>query len=66
MIQRTDSESVLGRDTRAGTREGRPYENCCIGVFTLRDGRIQDLREYTDTLYASEVAFTEPKARLKR
>jgi ketosteroid isomerase-like protein len=29
-------------------------------VFTIRGGRIQDVREYMDTLYASEVAFTRP------
>jgi len=43
--------------SRARTAEGRPYENGCIGVFTIRDGRIQHVREYMDTLYASEVAF---------
>jgi uncharacterized protein len=48
---------VLQWTSRARTREGRPYENGCIGVFTIRDGRIQDVREYMDTLYASEVVF---------
>jgi len=48
---------VLQWTSRARTREGRPYENGCIGVFTIRDGRIQNVREYMDTLYASEVAF---------
>ena len=51
---------VLQWTSRARTRDGRPYENGCIGVFTIRDGRIQDVREYMDTLYASEVAFTDP------
>jgi uncharacterized protein len=54
---------VLQWTSRARTREGRPYENGCIGVFTIRDGRIQDVREYMDTLYASEVAFTESVGR---
>jgi ketosteroid isomerase-like protein len=49
---------VLQWTSRARTREGRPYENGCIGVFTIREGRIQDVREYMDTLYASEVAFS--------
>ena len=49
---------VLQWTTRARTRNGRPYENGCIGVFTIREGRIQEVREYMDTLYASEVAFT--------
>lgn len=49
---------VLQWTTRARTRERRRYENECIAVFTLREGRIYDVREYMDTLYASEVAFT--------
>lgn len=43
--------------TRAVTRAGRPYENDCIAVFTIRDGRIQSVREYMDTLYARDTAF---------
>jgi uncharacterized protein len=43
--------------TRAMTRGGRRYENDCIGVFTIRHGRIQSVREYMDTLYARETAF---------
>ena len=48
---------VLQWTSRARTRDGRPYENDCIGVFTVRDGRIQAVREYMDTLYAHEIAF---------
>jgi uncharacterized protein len=48
---------VLEWTSRARTRQGRTYENGCIGVFTVREGRIQYVREYMDTLYASEVAF---------
>ena len=36
----------------------RAYENGCIGVFTIREGKIQDVREYMDTLYADNVAFS--------
>jgi uncharacterized protein len=43
--------------TRAVTRDGLPYENGCIAVFTIRDGRIQSVREYMDTLYARVTAF---------
>jgi uncharacterized protein len=50
---------VLEWTSRAHTRDGRPYENDCIGVFTVRDGRIVAVREYMDTLYASDVAFGE-------
>jgi ketosteroid isomerase-like protein len=44
--------------SRARTREGDPYENGCLGLFTVRDGRIQAVREYMDTLYAHDVAFS--------
>jgi uncharacterized protein len=43
--------------SRARTHDGRPYENDCIGVFTVHDGRIQAVREYMDTLYAGETVF---------
>lgn len=43
--------------TRAVTVSGRRYENDCIGVFTVRDGHIQSVREYMDTLYARDTAF---------
>jgi len=45
---------VLQWTSRARTRDGRPYENGCIGVFTIRDGTITAVREYMDTLYASD------------
>jgi uncharacterized protein len=56
MIAERD-QVVLQWTSRARTRQGRSYENGCIGVFTIREGKIQDVREYMDTLYASEVAF---------
>ena len=43
--------------SRARTAAGEPYENFCIGVFTVRDGRIVAVREYMDTHYAYRVAF---------
>jgi hypothetical protein len=45
---------VLQWTSRARTRDGRPYENGCIAVFTIRQGKIQDVRECMDTLYAHE------------
>src|SRR5262249_55576491 len=48
---------VLQWTSRARTRDGRPYENGCIGVFTVKEGRIQAVREYMDTLYAQQTAF---------
>jgi uncharacterized protein len=55
-----DSELVTMEWTsRARTIAGEPYENHCIGVFTVRDGQIQAVREYMDTQYAARVAFTD-------
>ena len=48
-----DDQDVLQWTSRAQTRDGRPYENGCIGAFTIRDGRIAAVREYMDTLYLS-------------
>jgi uncharacterized protein len=48
---------VLQWTSRARTRDGRPYQNECIGVFSVRDGQIQAVREYMDTLYARDTAF---------
>lgn len=50
---------VMQWTSRARTRTGQAYENGCIGVFTIEDGRIQDVREYMDTLYARNVAFAD-------
>jgi len=58
MIAERD-QVVLQWTSRARTRGGRPYENGCIGVFTIREGKIQHVREYMDTLYAHNVAFSD-------
>jgi hypothetical protein len=49
--------AVMEWTSRARTTRGEPYENHCIGVFTVRDGRIVRVREYMDTLYAHRAAF---------
>jgi ketosteroid isomerase-like protein len=49
---------VLQWTSRASTRDGRPYENGCIGVFTVRDGLIAAVREYMDTLRLGDVFAT--------
>jgi hypothetical protein len=49
--------AVVEWTSRARTRAGEPYENACIGVFTVRGGRIHAVREYMDTAYAHRVAF---------
>jgi uncharacterized protein len=49
--------AVMEWTSRARTITGEPYENHCIGVFTIRDGRITRVHEYMDTLYAHRAAF---------
>ena len=39
---------------RAG---GANYENHYVFVFTIRDGRIAEVHEHLDTLYAQRVLF---------
>ena len=53
MIAEQD-QVVLQWTSSARTSDGQPYENGCIGVFTVRDGKIQAVREYMDTLYARD------------
>jgi len=48
--------------SRAHTRSGEPYENHCIAVFTVRDGKIDHVHEYMDTLYAYRTAFPAAQA----
>jgi uncharacterized protein len=49
--------------SRARTRDGRPYENGCLGVFTVRNGRIASVREYMDTLYVRDTVFAAEAGR---
>ena len=53
---------VLHWTGRARTRDGQPYENGCIAIFTVRDGKIQGVREYMDTLYLSRALSREAAA----
>jgi ketosteroid isomerase-like protein len=46
--------------SRARTLDGSPYENECIGVFTVRDGLIRSVHEYMDTHYAYRALAREP------
>ena len=43
--------------TRAATTDGRTYENYYHYMFRLQNEKIQEVREYLDTLYAKEVLF---------
>jgi hypothetical protein len=51
--------AVVEWTSRARTRRGEPYENFCVGVFTVRDGKIQAVREYMDTMYAQRKLFED-------
>ena len=43
--------------SRATARGGAAYHNRNIGIFTVRDGQIAAVREYTDTQHAAHVLF---------
>jgi uncharacterized protein (TIGR02246 family) len=49
-----DDDVVLEWTSRARTANGDPYENHCIGVFTIANGKIKAVREYMDTGYAQQ------------
>ncbi|MEW1888598.1 nuclear transport factor 2 family protein [Streptomyces sp. NPDC048567] len=53
-----EGERVLAEwKTRALTRKGARYDQHCLAVFTVRDGRIAAVREHFDTLHAHDVVF---------
>lgn len=43
---------------RARSAKGKPYENYYHVRFDCKDGKIQGVREYVDTLYAKETVFS--------
>lgn len=42
---------------RAKTPRGEDYDNRYCGIFVVREGRIQEFREYLDSGYAARVLF---------
>ncbi|WP_141576866.1 alpha/beta fold hydrolase [Actinomadura sp. WMMA1423] len=53
-----DGDQVVAEWTSRGTaRGGAAYDNPCLGVFTVRDGRITSVREYTDTQHVERTLF---------
>lgn len=55
-----DGEQVVAEWTSDGTTAaGAAYRNRCLGVFTVRDGRIAAIREYADTHHVAEALFPE-------
>jgi ketosteroid isomerase-like protein len=49
--------------TRGRTAGGSDYENFYAAIFVVREGRIEAVREYTDTLHAKKVLFAHSAAR---
>jgi uncharacterized protein len=43
---------------RGKSAKGKPYENYYNVMFEVKNGKVQTVREYVDTLYAKEVLFS--------
>lgn len=55
-----DGDQVVAEWHSEGvTKAGAIYDNQCLGVFTVRDGRIAAVREYADTQHVAKVLFPE-------
>jgi ketosteroid isomerase-like protein len=53
-----EGDQVLAEwNTRGRARSGGRYDQHCLAVFTVRDGRIAAVREYLDALHAQTVVF---------
>lgn len=42
---------------KARSAAGVDYENAYCGIFVVRDGQIQEVREHLDTRYAARVLY---------
>ncbi|MEV4252299.1 nuclear transport factor 2 family protein [Spirillospora sp. NPDC049652] len=59
-----EGDQVVAEWTARGvTVRGDRYDNRCIGVYTVRDGKIAAVREYCDTKHAEAVLFPPPETR---
>ncbi|MYT73368.1 MULTISPECIES: nuclear transport factor 2 family protein [unclassified Streptomyces] len=53
-----EGEHVLAEwNTRGLARAGGRYDQHCLAIFTIRNGRITAVREHLDTLHAKTVVF---------
>jgi uncharacterized protein len=43
--------------SRATAKGGAAYLNHCVGIFTVKDGQISDVREYLDTQHVATTLF---------
>jgi hypothetical protein len=46
--------------SRATARNGGAYRNRNAGIFTVRDGKIVSVREYTDTQHVAQILLPMP------
>jgi ketosteroid isomerase-like protein len=54
-----EGDRVLAEwNTRGTALSGARYDQHCVAVFTVRDGRIASVREFLDTLHAHTVVFS--------
>ncbi|KAA2266528.1 limonene-1,2-epoxide hydrolase [Solihabitans fulvus] len=55
-----DGDQVVAEWTsRATAANGAAYHNKCLGVFTVREGRIASVREYADTHHVANTLYPE-------
>ncbi|GAA4326027.1 ketosteroid isomerase-like protein [Actinomadura luteofluorescens] len=45
-------------DVKGAARGGSAHDNRCLGVFTVRNGKITCVREYTDTQTSNAPCWT--------
>ncbi|BDM68745.1 hypothetical protein HEK616_22320 [Streptomyces nigrescens] len=45
--------------SKATTAHGDRYDNRCLGIFTVRDGRITSVIEYADTHHVARTLFPD-------
>jgi ketosteroid isomerase-like protein len=55
-----DGDQVAAEWTSGAiSHTGAAYHNRNVGIFTVKDGKITSVREYTDTLHAAQAFFPE-------
>jgi uncharacterized protein len=55
-----DGDTVLAEWTSHATaKSGASYDNRNAGIFTVHNGKITSVREYTDTRHVAQVLFPE-------
>lgn len=62
LIAEGDTAVLEWRVRGIASATGLPYDNEYCGVFEIVDGRISAVREYLDSLHASEMLFTPERA----